>query len=182
MKYLPSSSRFAFSMLTWIGTRALTLDALRNLGLDVFAFILSFAIPGIYWVAHDNMLHLIKAVDRHLVWLSLVLLLTVVFVAFPASLLGQHLGNPIAVILYAGSHPDVMSESLSAATVRSVGRLYSPPILVTPSGLLSRPGILSATLRYSLQSRRFSSCPLGFLNDVWRCCGPPSAKGARPSS
>jgi uncharacterized membrane protein len=80
--------------------QALTLDALRNLASDVFAFVLSFVIVGVYWVAHHNMLHLIKAVDRRLLWLNLVLLLAVVFIPFPASLLGQQLGNPIAVILY----------------------------------------------------------------------------------
>jgi uncharacterized membrane protein len=55
--------------------QALTLDALRNLASDVFAFVLSFVIVGVYWVAHHNMLHLIKAVDRRLLWLNLVLLL-----------------------------------------------------------------------------------------------------------
>src|SRR5215831_6808522 len=42
------------------------------------------------------MLHLIRAVGRRLLWLSSLLLLAVVFVAFPASPLGQHLRNPIA--------------------------------------------------------------------------------------
>ena len=81
--------------------QALTFEALRNLDPDVFAFILSFVIVGVYWVSHHDMLHLIEAVDRRLLWLNLVLPLAVVFVPFPASLLGQHLGNPIAVILYA---------------------------------------------------------------------------------
>jgi uncharacterized membrane protein len=61
---------------------ALTLDALRNLDPDVFAFVLSFVIVGVYWVSHDSMLRLIKAVGRRLLWLSLVLLLAVVFVPF----------------------------------------------------------------------------------------------------
>ena len=73
--------------------QVLTLDALRNLGPDVFAFILSFVIVGIYWISHHNMLHLIKAVDCRLLWLNLVLLLAVVFVPFPTSLPGQHLGT-----------------------------------------------------------------------------------------
>lgn len=77
----------------------LTLDALRNLVPDVFAFVLSSVIVGVYWVSRHNMPHLIKAVDRRLLWLNLVLLLVIVFIAFPAALLGQHLGNPIAVIL-----------------------------------------------------------------------------------
>jgi len=116
----------------------LTLDALRNLGPDVFAFILSFVIVGIYWVSHHNMLHLTKAVDHRLLWLNPVLLLAVI--------LGQHLGKPIAVILdvvnlmavnavgtalwlYAGSHPDLMAESLSMAdhTVRRAAAFRADP-------------------------------------------------------
>jgi uncharacterized membrane protein len=131
--------------------QTLTLDSLRSLAPDVFAFILSFVIVGVYWVAHHNMLHLIKAVDRRLLWLNLVLLLAVVFVPFPAALLGQHLGNPIAIILYgvnlmavnaigtalwlyAGSRPDLMTESMSTTTVGFVARLHSAPILVYAIG------------------------------------------------
>jgi uncharacterized membrane protein len=73
--------------------QALTLDALRNLRPDVFAFVLSLVIVGVYWVAHHNMLHLIQAVDRRLLWLNLVLLLAVVCVPFPAALPGQHLAT-----------------------------------------------------------------------------------------
>jgi uncharacterized membrane protein len=73
--------------------QALTVDALRNLGPDVFAFVLSLVIVGVYWVAHHNMLHLIQAVGRRLLWLNLVLLLALVYVLFPAARLGQHLAT-----------------------------------------------------------------------------------------
>ena len=53
-----------------------------------------------YWVAHHNMALFLKAVDRSLLWLNLVLLLTIVFLPFSTAVLGQHLGDPQAVMLY----------------------------------------------------------------------------------
>ena len=66
----------------------------------VLAFILSFVLVGTYWIAHHNMWGFVGKVDRYLLWLNLVLLLTVVFIPFPAALLGAHLTDPIAVTLY----------------------------------------------------------------------------------
>jgi uncharacterized membrane protein len=66
----------------------------------VLAFILSFVLVGTYWIAHHNMWGFVGKVDRYLLWLNLVLLLTVVFIPFPAALLGSHLTDPIAVTLY----------------------------------------------------------------------------------
>lgn len=43
------------------------------------------------------MLHMIRGVDRRLLWLNLLLLPAIVFLPFPAGLLGQRLFNPIAV-------------------------------------------------------------------------------------
>jgi uncharacterized membrane protein len=159
----------------------LTLDALRNLVPDVFAFVLSFVIVGVYWVSHHNMLHLIKAVGRRLLWLNLVLLLAVVFVPFPAALLGQHLGNPIAIILYgvnlmavnavgtalwlyAGSHPQLMTESISAATVRFVARLHSAPILVYAIGAGLAPWYPPASVVLFVAVPAFFILPNPFLD------------------
>jgi uncharacterized membrane protein len=161
--------------------QALTLDALRNLGPDVFAFVLSFVIVGVYWVAHHNMLHLLKAVDRRVLWLNLLLLLAVVFVPFPAALLGQHLGNPIAVVLYAvnlmavnaigtalwlyaGSHPDLMTESISTTTVRFVARLHSAPILVYAIGAVMALWYVPASLVLFVAVPAFFILPNRFLD------------------
>jgi len=57
-------------------------------------------IVGVYWVSHHSMMHMIKAVDRRLLWLNLLLLLAVVFIPFPAYLLGRHLWNPLAAAIY----------------------------------------------------------------------------------
>ena len=53
-----------------------------------------------YWIAHHNMAVFVKGVDRLLLWLNLVLLLTVVFLPFSTAVLGRHLRDPDAVMLY----------------------------------------------------------------------------------
>ena len=133
--------------------RELTLNVLGGLTPDIVAFVLSFIIVGVYWVSHHNMLHMIKMVDRRLLWLNLLLLLAIVFIPFPAGLLGQQLWNPIAVAtyginlmvvnalgtamwLYAGSHSQLMVSGVSPAMVRFVARLHSTPILVYAVGIL----------------------------------------------
>lgn len=77
-----------------------TLEALRDALPQVLSFLLSFVIVGVYWVAHHSMLQFVRAVDRRLLWLNLLLLLVVVFIPFPASLLGQRPGDPLAVMIY----------------------------------------------------------------------------------
>jgi len=60
--------------------------SLRGLLPKVGVFLLSFVMVGMYWVAHHNMLHFLRQVDRNLLYLNLLLLLCVVFIPFPTSL------------------------------------------------------------------------------------------------
>ena len=69
----------------------------------LLAFLLSFVIVGTYWVAHHTMWTFIARVDRPLLWTNLFVLLTVVFIPFPAALLGAHPLNPVAIIIYGAS-------------------------------------------------------------------------------
>ena len=59
-----------------------TFSALSSGAPNVFPFVLSFVIVGMYWIANHNMAVFVKGVDRLLSWLNLVLLLTVVFLPF----------------------------------------------------------------------------------------------------
>jgi uncharacterized membrane protein len=125
----------------------LTLEALRGVLPHVLAFALSFVIVGVYWVSHHNMLHFIRQVDRQLLWLNLVLLLLIVFVPFPAALLGQHPDSALAVTLYGGnlmlvnaagtavwlyatSRPHLAADGMAPALPGFVARLHSAPIAV----------------------------------------------------
>ena len=48
----------------------LTWQTLTSLGPDVLAFALTFVIVGVYWVSHHSMMHMIKAVDRRIIFRS----------------------------------------------------------------------------------------------------------------
>jgi len=84
------------------------------------------------------MMHMIKAVDRRLLWLNLLLLLAVVFIPFPAYLLGRHFWNPLAAAVYglnlmtvnalgtllwfyASSRPGIISDGISPRAIRFIG-------------------------------------------------------------
>jgi uncharacterized membrane protein len=55
------------------------------------AYVVSFAIIGIIWVNHHDIFERITTVDRPLLFLNLLLLLTVAFLPFPTALLGEYI-------------------------------------------------------------------------------------------
>jgi uncharacterized membrane protein len=55
------------------------------------AYVVSFVIIGIIWVNHHEIFEGITAVDRPLLFLNLLLLLTVAFLPFPTALLGEYI-------------------------------------------------------------------------------------------
>jgi uncharacterized membrane protein len=55
------------------------------------AYVVSFAIIGIIWVNHHDIFERIITVDRPLLFLNLLLLLTVAFLPFPTALLGDYI-------------------------------------------------------------------------------------------
>jgi uncharacterized membrane protein len=69
----------------------------------VFAYVLSFATIGLYWLAHWRRYRYITRVDERLVALNLVLLAMVVFIPFPTAMIGEHGDLAITVIIYACS-------------------------------------------------------------------------------
>ncbi len=65
-------------------------DALVDDWTSYAAFVLSFIVIGIMWVSHHSMFERIKAVDRSLMFLNLLLLLGIAFLPFPTSLLATY--------------------------------------------------------------------------------------------
>jgi uncharacterized membrane protein len=55
------------------------------------AYVVSFAIIGIIWVNHHDIFERITTVDRRLLFLNLLLLITVAFLPFPTALLGEYI-------------------------------------------------------------------------------------------
>jgi uncharacterized membrane protein len=124
----------------------LTMQSLRRLVPPLATFVLSFIIVGVYWVAHHHMLHFVVQVNRRLLWLNLLLLLSVVFIPFPASLLGTGFNNPLAIRLYglsliatnfsgllfwlyASAHKELIIPNLTTQFARTVVVIHSSPML-----------------------------------------------------
>lgn len=161
----------------------LTLAALAPIVSHVFAFALSFVVVGVYWVSHHNMMHFMKAVDRQMLWLNLALLLAVVFIPFPAALLGQHPTEPLAVILYgmtlmlvnmtgtifwlyATGRPHLRARGVSPSFARLVARVHSAPILVYGTAIVLAPWSVYASLALFVAVPAFFILPNPLL-DRW---------------
>ncbi len=68
------------------------------------AYVVSFAIIGIMWLNHHSIFNHIERVDRGLVYLNLLLLMTIAFLPYPTGVLGEalhrHQGAETAAIFY----------------------------------------------------------------------------------
>jgi uncharacterized membrane protein len=67
------------------------------------SYALSFVMLGVLWIGHYYQFQYIKRVDRALIWINLMWLLTVTFLPFCAGVLGNSYDDPIAIVLYGGS-------------------------------------------------------------------------------
>jgi uncharacterized membrane protein len=66
----------------------------------MFAYMISFGVIGVYWLAHHQSLQLVGKLNGFLIWLNLVYLLTVSFMPFPTALLGRYPMQPIPIVIY----------------------------------------------------------------------------------
>lgn len=67
----------------------------------LFAYALSFATIGMYWLAHWRRFQAIARTNERLAILNLILLGLVALIPFPTGLIGEHGDTPIAVVVYA---------------------------------------------------------------------------------
>jgi uncharacterized membrane protein len=77
--------------------------ALKDLLPQFFSFVFSFLVIGRYWIAHHLMLDHVKHREPGLLWLNLLFLLCIAFLPFPTALLGEHLDEATAAVVYAGT-------------------------------------------------------------------------------
>ena len=127
-------------------------DAIVDLWPSYLAYVVSFIVIGLIWVAHHAMFERINTVDRPLLFLNLALLLGVGFIPWPTSVLADYIGDggvdaSIATALYSFTmtligivfvlmwlhlvrHPEHTIESVTQAQLRRSLRLaYVSPIV-----------------------------------------------------
>jgi uncharacterized membrane protein len=76
------------------------LEALGDLQSTFVAWVISFLLTGMFWVAHRDLFARVRIANRDLVWLNLLFLLPVSLIPFAASLLGRYPDDPVAMHLY----------------------------------------------------------------------------------
>jgi len=67
------------------------------------SYALSFIMLGVLWIGHYYQFQYIRRVDRRLIWINLIFLLTVTFLPFGAGVLGNSYEDKVAVLLYGGT-------------------------------------------------------------------------------
>ncbi|MDA4114715.1 MAG: TMEM175 family protein [Thaumarchaeota archaeon] len=67
---------------------------------DIVGYVISFLILGVMWVSHHAVFNYIQKMNRSLLWLNMIFLLTIGFVPFSTALLGRYPQLQIPVIIY----------------------------------------------------------------------------------
>jgi len=80
---------------------AATIDLFRALWPRVQAFLISFLIIGVSWIAHHRLFRMLRRYDYRMVLLNLLFLMTVAFLPVPTALLGQYGLERSVLIFYA---------------------------------------------------------------------------------
>ncbi len=68
---------------------------------DLFAFAISFAVIGIYWIWHHRLMRMVREFDRGLMAVNLIYLAWIVLLPFSSQLIGEHGGDvPVTAAFY----------------------------------------------------------------------------------
>jgi uncharacterized membrane protein len=74
--------------------------ALSHQSSAYFSFLISFYVVASYWTRHRRAMRSVESVDPTLVRYTLILLLCVAALPFPAALLGKYASHPISLAIY----------------------------------------------------------------------------------
>jgi len=78
-------------------------EALIALLPKILSYVYSFIIIGVYWISHHNVTRLVNKIDSVVLWGNILFLLSVCFIPFPTSLMGDYPFKLIPVLLYGSS-------------------------------------------------------------------------------
>lgn len=79
-------------------------DALRSKDGEIFGFLLTFLVIGLYWLAHHRFFSKLAAVDVRFMKLNLVYLAAIAFMPFPTALVGTYSSTQaVVIVLYAAT-------------------------------------------------------------------------------
>jgi uncharacterized membrane protein len=161
-----------------------TRRALQGMAGHFAAFVMSFALIGVFWAAHMNIMRRLVHFDWPTAWVNLVVLLPACLMPFASALLGGRLGNQTSwsfycCVLIGASAANV---ALALVSTRGGGRLVggaTPRERLYRAARASSPGvafgvslILAQTGRLAIAQWFWLTIPL-FLWGVERFLKPP---------
>jgi len=76
-------------------------SALLELWPNLFSFVLSFWIIGVYWLAHHRLFQQVNAYDRRMLLINLLFLMWIVLMPFSSALIAEYEHQQLPVIIYA---------------------------------------------------------------------------------
>jgi uncharacterized membrane protein len=96
---------------------------------NLFAYALSFAVIGRFWVVHHRFFSDVIGFDGRLIGLNLFYLSWIVLIPFSSQVLGEHGGQAAAVVLYAVNLSGVtLVGILMASDARRAGLVRTDPV------------------------------------------------------
>lgn len=104
--------------------------ALLGLWPKYFAFVLSFAVIGLFWIKHVKQWRLLQKYNGGLIWINFLFLLFIVLMPFSTSILSNHTGS-LPTIVYAAN-------IACAGYVSTILWAYTAKTRLVNSGLGSR--------------------------------------------
>ncbi len=91
----------SIGMVNLTGNNSHQFQQLWDKNHEFFAYFLSFAVIGKFWLAHHRMFGYLKSIDGGLIGLNLAYLAFIALTPFSTELLGDHGGKAVAVVVYA---------------------------------------------------------------------------------
>jgi uncharacterized membrane protein len=113
----------------------------------VGAYAVSFMVLLVFWVAHHQLIHSLRRVDRNLLWLNGLFLMILAFVPAPTALIGEYPNAVAGSVLY-GAVLALAGLSFAAMRVYITrhGALLHEAIPAAAAGQAVRKGLLSPIL------------------------------------
>jgi uncharacterized membrane protein len=138
---------------------------------QLFAYFLSFAVIGRFWIAHHQYFALLHDFDRPLIILNLAYLSLIVLVPFPTELLGDYGDQRDAVVLYAAvvGTTALLGWSIVRHAVRRGHTRADARVIAAAKGTLLPPMVFYASIPVALVSPTAAQLVwLGLLADAFR--------------
>jgi len=86
---------------TEILTNGELLTTIRSTLPNIFTYVFTFLVVGLFWVAHNRVFAFVRQVDHYLLWANIFYLLTIAIIPYPASILAKYPFFTVSIVFYA---------------------------------------------------------------------------------